>query len=409
MVVDLLSMCNFGDFILSSQRREVFRKSLSTFQATMQSPSGTWDPRLRQFMEAALIYPIEDAIDNGRPFDIDMALNEIYSLKAYYKQVDKSKEADTLFRKLFFGIEAFRVFNNSTAHHQQGQGRGLPSSDVIDEQFQLHWKVHLDLAMRTIVHYIVWIHKEIRTRHSKVEPDARQTVVPNTNFPNRSSAQAREQIHVVSPAPAPTVETPTSQLPHFETTPVGSAAMLQPTDTRPRLNSAPRPIWPPLPEPATPTLNTEPAPLPSALSLVPGLTSLGAGPSPLAVLRELQDHVIQELRERTEMGRRARFWVMCSQGNCPTGCNMAHTAQEMKIIGICRAVSVPGWKATTCNKAASCTFGVRCDYIHPSDDIQLIEAIKQTASQLETCLVMDGTSMALVRFGDGAQVQVLAP
>ncbi|KAF0684379.1 Aste57867_23614 [Aphanomyces stellatus] len=63
--------------------------------------------------------PVEGAINNGRPFDIEMAISEIYGLKAHYKEIDGSKEVGTLFRKLFFGIDAFRIFNNSTAHHQQ--------------------------------------------------------------------------------------------------------------------------------------------------------------------------------------------------------------------------------------------------------------------------------------------------
>ncbi|KAF0703234.1 hypothetical protein As57867_007641, partial [Aphanomyces stellatus] len=57
MVVDLLSTCNYGDFLQSDARRTKFRGALREFQKAMLSPSGAWDPRLCPFMEAVLIYP----------------------------------------------------------------------------------------------------------------------------------------------------------------------------------------------------------------------------------------------------------------------------------------------------------------------------------------------------------------
>ncbi|KAF0703753.1 Aste57867_7545 [Aphanomyces stellatus] len=378
MVVELLSMCNYADFLQSESRRTKFRAALSEFQATMQSPSGTWDPRLRQFMEAALIYPIEDAIDNGRPFDMDMALNEIYGLKAHYKQTDGSREADTLFRKLFFGIEAFRVFNNSTAHHQQGQGRGLPSSDVIDEQFQLHWKVHLDLAMRTIVHYIVWIHKEIRTKRAILtEPEAEPSFEPRTS-PAKSVMSFQEHTRPASPTATPTMEfVPSPTELHF----APNVPSMAPACARPRLNSAP------------PMRS-------SSMATVPPISP--------SVARVLQHKVVKELRQRTERGLRPRFFTLCQQSYCTRGCNMAHSANDMKVIGICRVIINSGWKRTQCNQRANCPFGASCDFIHPNDDINLIQEIKRTSHQLEPRVVFDGTSKAMVRFGNGVEVQIMA-
>ncbi|KAF0718280.1 Aste57867_1790 [Aphanomyces stellatus] len=377
MVVDLLSLCNYADFIELDIRRTKFRAALHEFQKAMLSPSGSWDPRLRQFMEAALIYPIEDAINNGRPFDMDMALNEIYGLKAHYKQTDGSREADTLFRKLFFGIDAFRVFNNSTAHHQQGSGRGLPSSDVIDAHFQLHWKVHLDLAMRTILHYVVWIHREIRAKQGlTTQPEAEP--VPMTPKINDQGMASPDQTRPVAHSAATTLP-PSPPLPPAHTT--ASVPPLTPAVARPRVHSAP----------------------PSR-----SLSMTSVSPISPSVARVLQHKVIKELRDRTERDLRARFFALCPQSYCARGCNMAHSANDLKVIGICRVITNPGWKRATCNKGVACPFGAMCDFIHPNDDVCLIEDIKRTAHHLEARVILNGTSKATVRFGDGAEVQIVA-
>ncbi|KAF0719395.1 Aste57867_1067 [Aphanomyces stellatus] len=165
---------NGGKCIRDDHRRESFCNALEAFQGAIASPSTTvWDIKRRKYMETVLICIVEDATSIDSPLDIHKAVAKLYKLKDSVEC--GSYEIRTVFAKFFRQIDSFRVFSNTASHHQQGEPRGPPTSDEVDEHFGLNWKIHWGFAMHTIVHYIEWIHKKLDEMETMQEPSSANT------------------------------------------------------------------------------------------------------------------------------------------------------------------------------------------------------------------------------------------
>ncbi|KDO18603.1 hypothetical protein SPRG_16069 [Saprolegnia parasitica CBS 223.65] len=105
----------------------------------------------------------------------------------------------------------------------------------------------------------------------------------------------------------------------------------------------------------------------------------------VAELQQTANDVIQELRKRKSLNLLPRYYLRCSRGNqCATpGCNYAHSAEDMHIVGVARAVALGDrWKATRCVHQPNCRYDTRCDNQHESDDRDAILRLQNVAREI---------------------------
>ncbi|KDO21944.1 hypothetical protein SPRG_13125 [Saprolegnia parasitica CBS 223.65] len=336
MNVDLLVNCRDGDFMVDEEAKKELRKQLRQFRdrlATDATPDlGTY----RNLMEGIVFFVVKDAVGVSVA-SFDDALGRIRGLKGYLIGA-KNKPGEGFLRSVQWGIEGFKVFKNMETHYQAGDD--LANYVPLVMCAKQNWSALALVLMESIVCCLEWLHRTLRV---SLHNGAR--LAPATS--------ARQPVAAAKPL---------------------TTAPLSYTGPPPATTTASRPLAePPLPAPAVAALGPH-------LAAAAQITV-----TRVAELQQTANDVIQELRKRKSLNLLPRYYLRCSRGSqCATpGCNYAHSAEDMHIAGVARAVALGGrWKSTKCAHQSNCRYDARCDNQHESDDRDAILRLQNVAREI---------------------------
>ncbi|KDO25612.1 hypothetical protein SPRG_08911 [Saprolegnia parasitica CBS 223.65] len=443
--IDFLSHCSDGDFFSTRAPKAKFRTALREFRDLLSDESSTGFDLFRSKMETAVHLVVNDAVGGNVP-TFDVALNVLDSLSRHFQAV-RDETAKAYLRTIRWGITGFQVFKSMDATSRLG-GNLNHNHATIANCVKDHWSVIAYVQMEMIVCCLEWLHGALVAWNATQE-DARA-----------SRASASEQSSVADPTERPST-------PNVPTEPPTPQYTIDPSThniTAPPTASSGLPRAPP---PSTSTLeqmlsslSTGPLPLPSGQTSFSGGPTSTVGrsspstsrivsspstsrivssiespfdeasrlsaardgqaaypptfnaPSPFRMssplLSKLATDVLKELRTRSCLGMKPRHYAKCKRENWCTSasCSYGHTKEELKIIGIARAIARGGmWKTSVCDKSPKCPYGIGCDYLHDDDKRETIHAIKSHASQLvDHTYVTDG--QLYIEFYNGETVTI---
>ncbi|RHY28386.1 hypothetical protein DYB32_006018 [Aphanomyces invadans] len=419
--IDFLLHCNFGDFLETREFKLKFRTVLGKFGDELTEDAWNGFGVFRSKMEMVVGLVVNDALGRSpdNPMSFKDAIAQFDNLNRHFR-VTKNETADTFLRSVRWGISGFQIFKNMDTHgHQSDQ---YPNHVPIVDCVKKYWSTIAYVQMQTIVCCLEWLHDAfVRWQRLDSAPNGRSSTYPGIErSPSPTHDSDRQASPPVTP-PAHRYPTTAAPLPSppskheissprpppdmpvsLHVSPVVVAATAQDMLAVPRQQP---PLLPPAGFPPLPV--AAPAPSPIAVYRAPVNVVTPMQTPPISKTKFTTD-VYNELVRRDKLGVKPRYFAKCKYTVCKNqSCNYGHSNQELKIIGVTRAISIGDvWKTVECNNP-NCQFP-GCDYLHESDKRSAIDSLKVQARDIvDHARVSDDAGDALmVTFCDGRTVNV---